>query len=278
MKGKEVGWLIGALRAFPLTKRLARWWVRGKDIKIRAGAGEGMRFNSAHSNPAYSLGTNELPVQNALAEHLSSKDVFYDIGANVGFFTIVGAKLVGPYGKVISFEPVPENANVIRHNVQINQLQNVSVVEKAVSNHNDYESLQVTTYSGGAMLASAGTADDVARTIKIPVISIDHAITNSELPPPNVVKIDVEGAELNVFLGMVYTLRCYHPVLIYEIDDQTEEAFEQKRTSCEQFLMGFNYQITRLPDSYPQSGWKVAHFVATAHSEDTEGATSWHDR
>lgn len=258
----DVNWWVKQLRAIPAARRLARWWVRGRDARIATGVGKGLRFNSAHSNPAYTLGTNELPVQAALAKHIRPGSVFYDIGANVGFFSVLGAQLVGAAGKVYSFEPVPENASAIRHNLNLNHFQNVTLVEKAVAEADGQAELLVTSYSGGATLASAGSPPDVQRTITVDVISIDSGLKQGLWDAPDVVKVDVEGAELSVLRGMADTLRRCRPILVYEVDDERQEALDQKQAEIAAFLRELGYRLTLLEDSYPESGWLVVNYLA----------------
>ena len=73
---------------------------------IRDGVGKGLRFNPYRSSGAYLSGRNELPVQETLAAHLNRGDVFYDIGANVGFFSIIAARLVGADGSVYLYNAI----------------------------------------------------------------------------------------------------------------------------------------------------------------------------
>jgi FkbM family methyltransferase len=226
------------------------------------GVGAGLRFNAAGSNPGYALGTNEPPVQEALANYLRAGDIFYDIGANVGFFTVIGAKLVGQTGHVYAFEPVPENAASIRRNIELNNFAHVTLFEKAVSHSTGKGELLLSHCSGGATLSSAGTSPDVKGTISIELISIDDLVAQQKIAPPAVVKIDVEGAELDVLQGMSQTIKKFKPVIIYEVDDEKEGPFQQKLKACDAFVQTFGYELTTLQDSYPKSGWKVGHTVA----------------
>lgn len=100
---------------------------------IRRGPGAGLRIDATGTNPGYLLGTADHQEQMWLADHLKPGQTFYDIGANIGFFTLVGAKLVGARGAVVAFEPLPENVRQLERNVAINQLGNVRVVAAAVA-------------------------------------------------------------------------------------------------------------------------------------------------
>lgn len=248
-----------------MTRRLLHRWVRNRDVTISAGIGAGLKFNASHSNPAYSLGTNEIPVQQALAQNLQAGDVLYDIGANVGFFAIIGARLVGLTGRIYAFEPVPGNAAAVQHNASLNNLAQVTVLQKAVSDHEGSGALLLAHYSGGSALSTVDTPPpDLKEIIDVDVVSIDSLVGRGAIRPPTVVKIDVEGAEINVFRGMSQTIDDYKPLIIYEIDDGDEASFNQKQEACAAFLTGKRYTITRLEDSYQEIEWLVGNFIAQA--------------
>jgi hypothetical protein len=107
---------------------LFRHWV----WEIEDGVGKGLKFSTPY-NFSYVLGTNELPVQNEISRILHKGEVFFDIGANVGFFSIMAARIVGEKGKVYAFEPVMENLISFQKNVELNKFGNVEIITKAVS-------------------------------------------------------------------------------------------------------------------------------------------------
>ena len=106
-------------------ERVVQLYAQNRDAIVLSGVASGLKFNSGPASAAYALGRNERPVQEALATYLQPGDVFYDVGANVGFFTIVGAKLVGTAGRVYAFEPVAANAGQVHHNAAINGFEHV---------------------------------------------------------------------------------------------------------------------------------------------------------
>jgi FkbM family methyltransferase len=231
---------------------------------IVVGPGHGLRFDPGPSNSDYASGNNELPVQQALVAHLRADSVFYDVGANVGFLTVLGARLVGPRGSVYAFEPVPANAVYVRQNAQANRFSQVQVIEKAVSNFSGKGALNLAKYSGGAALALASVEPppDVDGTQQVDIVTIDGLIEHHGLKPPAVVKIDVEGAELEVLEGMAATTKRYRPVIIVEVDAAEAEPLQRKQAACEQWLRNQGYSVQELPDSYPGIRWLVKHIVA----------------
>lgn len=234
--------------------------------RIRTGSGKGLLFDPGKSNPAYGIGDNELPVQDALAGHLQAGAVFHDIGANVGFFTVIAARLVGCAGHVYAFEPVPDNAALIRKNCQLSDLANVTVVEKAVSDTTGGGELVLARYSGGAALSTAAPPPDATGTLAVELTTVDDEVRSGRVRSPSVVKIDVEGAELEVLTGMAQTIHDHRPVIVCEIDDATQSGFARKYESCVGFLRSVDYDVRRLADSYPGAAWHVGHFVAVPSS------------
>ena len=249
----------------PDYRRVARWGLKGRDVTLRHGVGAGLKFNCGDSNPDGALGTYELPLQQALSDCLTPGNVFYDIGTNVGFFTILAANLVGPSGQIYSFEPAPSNVASIRHNIKLNDFSNITVIEKAVSESSGKGKLLLGKYCGGYTLSKsrshsgAGTEGAIA----VDLVSIDDLVKQGAIAPPTVVKIDVEGVEIEVLRGMSQTIQQFKPIIIYEIDDRVKESFNQKQEEADAFVRSLGYKITSLTDSYPEISWHVGHVIAT---------------
>ena len=106
---------------------------RGRLLTVRAGEAAGARLRLSSSSSVWATGTVEGPVQAALAQALRPGAVLHDVGASIGFYTVLGARLVGPGGRVVAFEPHPLTAAEARANVAANALANVVVVPAAVS-------------------------------------------------------------------------------------------------------------------------------------------------
>jgi FkbM family methyltransferase len=261
-----IGRLLPSLLRFPIARQwiqsAAHRWARNRDMMMLAGIGVGLRFNSAQSNPAYSVGINEWPVQKWLASNVYPGDVVYDVGANVGFFTLLAARLTGANGHVYAFEPVPENVAAVRHNLAQNHMAHVTVLQQAVSDEVGEGKLLLAHYSGGSSLDTVGSPPDLKGELIVPLTTLDALVVQQNYPQPKFVKIDVEGAEINVLRGMTWLLKNAGPTLMYEIDDGAAAGYEQKRDECAKFLAEQGYEVTELADAYPDIGWYVGHFVA----------------
>jgi FkbM family methyltransferase len=249
------------LRRLPRMDGLSRTLLSNRDVVIPRGAGKGLRFNAGTSNTDYALGLNEVSVQEALQRVLKPAGVFYDVGANVGFFTVIAAYLSGPNGRVLAFEPVPENVKAIKRNVGLNRFGMVEVHEVAASRTCGTAELLLAEYAGGAALASAPPPPDARGSIRVRTVALDDLVADG-CPPPDVVKIDVEGAEIEVFEGMAHILERYRPILLYEVDAADAETLAERAGACARWLRARGYAIEQLPDCYAGDAWCVANFLA----------------
>jgi FkbM family methyltransferase len=202
-----------------------RWWLRRGSIRVTAGVGEGLRMSPEHLPVAHAhagflvRGTLEIPVQEALRRLLGEGDVFYDVGANVGFFTLIAARLVGPRGQVYAFEPVGESAAAVRANAALNGFSNVTVIESAVGASAGRDRLVVVEDLSWSRLERLRGQPGATATVEVEVVAVDQLVEGGELRPPTLVKIDVEGAELSVIEGMRRTLERHRPAVVCELHD-----------------------------------------------------------
>lgn len=182
---------------------------------IRRGPGAGLRIDATGRMPGYVLGTADYEEQLWLAAHLNRGDTFYDVGANIGFLTLIAAKVVGPEGHAVAFEPLPANVEQLRKNVALNSFANVTVVAAAIS---DTESSG--QFSLGRVARDAGKlleTDSSEAGIEVPVTTIDAVVTNTPLPAPTVMKIDVEGKEIEALAGALDTIARHRPTVLVEV-------------------------------------------------------------
>ncbi len=231
---------------------------------IRKGIGSGIKINTKNSSGDYTKGTNEYPVQQMLALHLKQGDVFYDIGANIGFFSLIAARLVGPSGHVFAFEPVPDNVLVLRENAVLNDFENITVFQKAASSKTDRGELIITRHPGGAKLVTVDSPlnSKMKGKILVDLVRIDELVEHQKINPPSLIKIDVEGAELDVFEGMNHTIEKFKPVIVYELDHKYRQNFIRRTKTVDNFIKNLGYEIEILEESYSGISWNVRHALA----------------
>jgi FkbM family methyltransferase len=215
---------------------LAHGDLRHEDVTIPLGAAAGLRFNSGDSVCGYTHGTPEPDVQDALARELSDGMVAYDIGANIGFFTMIAARAVGPQGRVLAFEPLPENVRWLRHNADINDFRQIEIVDAAVG-----AAAGTVGFESGATDVWARVSDSGEHRVR--VLSIDDGIAEGSLPVPDVVKIDIEGAEVEALDGMRETLARHRPTVIVELHATMEPVRER--------LLAAGYGMERIDPRVP---------------------------
>jgi FkbM family methyltransferase len=221
--------------------------VNEREVQIARGGGAGLRFDAAGSMHTYALGAAEPRIQQALTDALAPGMTVYDIGCNVGFFTIIAARAVGPTGRVLGFDPVPANVLATRRNAELNGQANVELHTVAVGARDGAGSFLVDARSSGwGRLVAAG-----AGTLEVDVVALDGRIAAGELPVPDVIKLDVEGGEVDALAGLTRTLREHRPVLLVEVH-VTGPAVRA--------ALSPGYDLRRLDPAGPDDN---AHYLAT---------------
>jgi len=204
----------------PVIRKFASNLASGEGV-IQSGVGQGLKFDATYGYAGYILGTSEPEEQDLLARVLRPGMVFYDLGANVGFYTILGAKLVGEQGKVFAMEPTPRLAEAVRANAARNAFTNVTVVQVAAGEREGTAKFVDTEFSAGNRVARDG-ADEGEATFEVRVTSVDAYVRETGAPLPDVVMMDVEGAEIDALRGMRETLAAAKPVILCEVHWQGE--------------------------------------------------------
>lgn len=154
---------------------------------------------------------------------IQNGDVVYDIGANIGAYTRVMAQWFGA-GRIIAFEPMTENFDLLQANVALGNLQDrVRTFRMALSDVEGEEELQIDDMNSGTAVlnsVSGGAASDGRQSFELPPLTervkiarLDDLIEREQLPPPRMMKIDTEGAEVKVLRGAKNTLTTHRPRL-----------------------------------------------------------------
>jgi FkbM family methyltransferase len=160
-------------------------------------------------------GTWEPDVMHVCARTLRPGDVYFDIGSNTGLFSIDAAVSI-PDLKIYAFEPQPTLAECIRRSIEANNLSNVQCLEILVGRDDGEQKLYLTSHS---IHASLSPREDQFGELLRPMRTLDGLVASGQVKAPDVIKIDVEGAELMVFEGAAGTLRNHIPSIIFEADE-----------------------------------------------------------
>jgi len=202
----------GRLLRAPLRLLPAHMWV-----PILQGPLRGQWWIIGSATHGCWLGSYEFKKQRCFASALKPGDVVYDIGTHAGFYSLLAAVQVGSEGRVVAFEPLPRNLAFLRAHLTKNKLTNVIVQEVALSDRRGTRYLDDSAGSSQARLAADGSHAVECRTL-------DELVESGIIPPPDLIKIDVEGAELSVLLGGEATIRTRKPVLFVATHDADTHA------------------------------------------------------
>jgi len=177
---------------------------------VRSGLARGLRLEiDPRDEKYYWSGAYEPSVQQALGENIMTGAVCWDIGAHIGFFALLASRLVGPTGLVHAFEPVHENRQRLVRNLALNRATNLYIHGCAVGEHIGTAALRRHERSSMWSVVAVG---DGGPPIKI--VTLDSLLR--QLGPPQLVKIDVEGMEVEVLRGGRMLLGEIEPVLVVE--------------------------------------------------------------
>jgi FkbM family methyltransferase len=157
-----------------------------------------------------------------LAKVLRPGMTFVDVGANMGLYTLFAARRVGVSGCVLAIEPSSREMGTLKGNVAINALNNVRVRQVALSDRASEVELLVarTQNSGHNTLGAFGYNTPLDHREKTRTQSLDEIVQAEGIPKIDVIKVDIEGAELSALRGAVNTLRRDHPLLLLELADR----------------------------------------------------------
>ena len=247
--------IVGAIAAQPFPVK--RWLMshprlllavlfrieRG-DMVISPAGPSGNRFRMRlkwQDHTPYILGTYEPEFLNALRQYVRPGDTCVDVGGNLGYYCLLMSNLVGPKGRVITFEPVEENLAVLEENIAVNQIENVQLVNTALGAQPGV--LSLIRSEAGSISATpsirAYAVEGEQSSIDVPVNTLD-AYLEEKGWRPSVIKIDVEGAELEVLRGAVNTFRVARPTVLVEVHGWEEASSADVR----EFFSNVGYQIS----------------------------------
>lgn len=217
--------LVGKLLRFPL-KLIPSQTI----MPILQGRLIGKKWIVGAGNHGYWLGSFEYEKRAAFEKTITAGSTVFDIGAHVGFYTLLASELVGPKGKVVAFEPVPRNLLYLQEHLRLNQITNVTVIEAAVLDKCGTTFFETGPDSSMGHVATKGQ-------LRVQVVSLDELISSGKIPVPDYAKIDVEGAEMQLLLGAKSMLADAHPMIF--LATHGNDVHQQ----CCQFLESIGYQL-----------------------------------
>ena len=216
-------------------------------LPILQGPMKGLRWRVGSSSHGCWLGTYELEEQLFFMRLLQPGMMVWDVGANAGVYTLLFSRLVSGSGTVVAFEPLPSNCDNLMVHIRANSLKNVRVIQAAVSDRKGL--VGFSTCSSNAM----GSINGGESILKVSTIPLDSLVLEEKYPLPDVIKMDVEGAEALALAGSLEILsagRTRWVVSMHGVEqmDQCENRFRAHRYRL--FTLGGNL----IPGSLREAG------------------------
>ena len=197
----------------------------------------------------YVFGAYELPTVKFIRSYLAPNDVALDVGAQVGYLSLIMATSAQRRVKVFSFEPESRNIYRFLLNMSLNDANNVNLIEKAAGTKVETLKLYLSSdVNAGTHSTIRGNQNVSDAFVEIPCTTIDQTVNDSGLDRVDLIKIDVEGAEVDVLRGALNTLTSMQPVLITELGASLQEARGMTTTQFKLFLSELGYQCYRILD------------------------------
>lgn len=157
------------------------------------------------------------PEETSLLRALTpANGVFIDVGANVGYFSLLASRWVGPMGRVYALEPVRGTYRRLIRNLELNQASNVRALNVGAGRSAATATIALERDAGHAHLVVTGAAATSVETITL--TTIDALVDRERLPRVDVIKVDVEGADFEVIRGALATLQRFRPAVLLEVE------------------------------------------------------------
>jgi FkbM family methyltransferase len=220
------------------------WFVHGS----AAGNGGGISIH---------LGRSEVSQTEWVRSHLRRGQVFIDVGANIGYYTLLASRIVGSDGRVVAIEPLPRNITFLERHIRLNDAGNVMVVPLACSDTSGQATFHEGANAALGRLASRSPIEAVnGRAREIVTSTLDDIVRRYGLQP-DMIKIDVEGAELAVLEGARDTIAAAAPILVLSVHSG------DLRRDCVDLLEKLGYQVRPLDHEQRDCAFE---FAAESHS------------
>ena len=241
--------VVGSLPRFPGKLRVAKFLLGNLEgpAQVRDRFGFTYEVPDLREPIAFHLLINrayEPETQDLLLRFLPVGGVFIDVGANIGTFTIPAAKHVGSSGRVVAIEASREVFNVLQKNIDINKVENVQLVCAAAgasAGDTEFYPAPVDHFGMGSRAPQFNAAP-----IGIPSVMLDSLVQRFNLSSVDLIKIDVEGFELDVLKGATGLLSAKSPPLvIFEFCDWAETRSGGDLGAAQRFLLDRGFQIWR---------------------------------
>jgi len=222
---------------------------RSAEVRILQGPLRGKRWIAGSSNHGCWLGSYEAAKQRKIMEYVRPGMVCWDVGAHVGFYTLLFAELVGVGGRVSAFEPFSRNVELLRRHVDINRYLNVRIFPCALGDLDGDAGFDPGPSTAMGRIGGRGP-------LKVPCSRADTLLAACEIEAPHVIKIDVEGAEADVLRGALRAME-RHPMIFLATHS------EKVHRACLELLATSGYRVAALDGGPPEGTDEVVAVAST---------------
>ncbi len=182
----------------------------------------------------------------AMQEHLHRGDVFVDVGAHIGYYSLKAAAVVGNVGRVIAVEPNPNTVRTLENNIRASAATDVVSVEPVACADSEgtlelFAAAESNTGESSLSRSNASRAGPLMASYRVRSRPLDDILRDAGVAHVDAVKVDVEGAEYLVLKGAQNTLARYHPVLIVELVDSQLRALGASSAQVVDLLRSLGY-------------------------------------
>jgi FkbM family methyltransferase len=189
-----------------------------------------------------------------------------DVGANIGYYTLVLAKAVGAHGAVHAFEPVPRLFETLSRNVGANGFRNVVTEKRACwSAAGEFEIYEAAGGNSGKSSLFEQHAQGI-QGHRVQAVTIDQYAREKKLDEVHLIKIDVEGAETDVLDGATETIRRYKPILVLEVVPRFLETRGSSLRAFTSLIESWGYDCRFLDLRPAEENWEYGNLLAIPRS------------
>jgi len=157
-------------------------------------------------------GTREVYFVETVKKEVKAEDIVVDIGANIGYYALLEARIVGDKGRVYAIEPVTENIGLLRKNIELNGYTNIEVYQLAIGDKKGLATMYIPKERNLSAMKHPDSYTGIVEERSVEVTTLDDFLKNK--PYPNVIRMDVEGYEYQIIKGMKKTLGNNYPLTI----------------------------------------------------------------
>lgn len=200
----------------------------------------------------------------AMQKEIKPGDIVVDIGANIGYYALLEARLVGKKGKVYAIEPVPKNIELLTKNIELNNYSNIEVFQMAIGSENKKDFIHISKLRNICSMAQQEIyRSTYTHKVPVQVITLDDFLKDKAYP--DLVRMDVEGYEFEIIKGMKETLKVNNPLKLFV--ELHLDLLKDKAKSFLKTLKGFGFEVKMVSNEPVPSlqksklRWKITNIL-----------------